>query len=108
MKAGKIYRIFVVFLCIFLWQSPLCAQNPTPTPETKTQSDNELNLIHLGDLIDVDVVGSFEYDWRGTLTPEGFLNGLESLESEVFALCRSEEQLASEIAKAYGKFLRDP
>src|SRR5687767_3145839 len=107
MKAGKICRIFVVFLCMFLWQNPLRAQNPTPTatPETNTQSENELNLIHLGDLIDVDVLGSFEYDWRGTLNNEGFLAGLENLESQVFALCRSEEQLASEIAKAYGKFL---
>lgn len=110
MKAVKICRIFVFFLCIFLWQLSLCAQNPTTTatPETNAQSDNELNLIHLGDLVDVDVLGSFEYDWRGTLTPEGFLNGLDNLESQVFALCRSEQQLASEIAKAYGKFLREP
>jgi protein involved in polysaccharide export with SLBB domain len=110
MKVGKICRIFGVFLCIFLWQSQLCAQIPSPTatPEPNTQSDKELNLIHLGDLIDVDVLGSFEYDWRGTLTPEGYLNGLENLEEQVFALCRSEDQLASEIAKAYGKFLRDP
>jgi polysaccharide export outer membrane protein len=111
MKAGKICCIFRVFLCIFLWQSSLCAQEtpaPAATPEPSPQSVKELNLIHLGDLIDVDVLGSFEYDWRGTLTPEGYLNGLENLEDQVFALCRSEDQLASEIAKAYGKFLRDP
>lgn len=111
MKAGKICSILGVFLCIFLWQSRICAQEtptPTATPDSQSQPDKELNLIHLGDLIDVDVLGSFEFDWRGTLTPEGYLNGLENLEDQVFALCRSEEQLASEIAKAYGKFLRDP
>jgi hypothetical protein len=60
MKARKICRILGVFLCIFLWQSPLCAQTPTPTatPENTAQSETELNLVHLGDLIDVDVVGS--------------------------------------------------
>ena len=110
MKAGKICCIFGGFLCMFLWQSSICAQTPLPTatPGSQIQSDKELNLIHLGDLIEVDVVGSLEFDWRGSLTPEGYLNGLENLEDQVFALCRSEDQLASEIAKAYGKFLRDP
>jgi len=110
MKAEIICRILGIFLCIFFWQSPIFAQTPTPTatPEIKNQSDAELNLIHLGDLIDVDVLGSFEYDWRGTLTPEGFINGLDSLENRVFGLCRSEEDIAREIAKSYSKFLRDP
>jgi protein involved in polysaccharide export with SLBB domain len=49
-----------------------------------------------------------EYDWRGTLTPEGFLDGLDALEERVFGLCRSEEDIAGEISKAYSKMLRDP
>lgn len=110
MKAVKICCILVVFYCIFVGQYNIFAQSPTPTPEVKTpvQPDSELNLIHLGDLIDVDVLGSIEYDWRGTLTPEGFLNGLDALENRIFGLCRSEEAVAKEIAKAYGKILRDP
>src|SRR6476661_8612901 len=110
MKAEKICRILVIFLCIFFSQSPIFAQTPAPTatPETINQSEAELNLVHLGDLIDVDVLGSFKYDWRGTLTPEGFLNGLDSLENRVFGLCRSEGDIAREIAKSYSKFLRDP
>ncbi len=108
MKVEKICRILGLFLCIFFWQSLTSAQPPTPTltPETRTQT--QVNLIHLGDLIDVDVLGSFEYDWRGTLTPEGFLDGLDALENRVFGLCRSEEEVAEEIAKSYGKMLRDP
>lgn len=110
MKVEKICRILGVFLCIFFWQSQIFPQTsaPTVTPETKTQKETELNLIHLGDLIDVDVLGSFEYDWRGTLTPEGFLDGLDALENRVFGLCRSEEDVAKEIAKSYSKMLRDP
>jgi protein involved in polysaccharide export with SLBB domain len=110
MKAESVCSILGIFLCIFFSQSQIFAQTPVPTatPEIKNQSDAELNLIHLGDLIDVDVLGSFEYDWRGTLTPEGFLNGLDSLENPVFGLCRSEEDVAREIAKSYSKFLRDP
>jgi protein involved in polysaccharide export with SLBB domain len=67
-----------------------------------------MDLIHFGDLIDVDVVGSFEYDWRGTLTPEGFLDGLERSEEQIYALCRSERDVAADIAREYSKTLRDP
>lgn len=108
MKAGKICCILGIFHCIFFGQLGIFAQSPTPTPEIRSQTDAELNLIHLGDLIDVDVLGSFEYDWRGTLTPEGFLDGLDALEERVFGLCRTEEDVAKEIAKAYGKILRYP
>src|SRR5689334_5322259 len=110
MKAERICRILGIFLCIFFGQSTIFAQTPAPTatPETINQSDPELNLIHLGDLVDVDVLGSIEYDWRGTLTPEGFLNGLDSLENQVFGLCRSEDDIAREIAKSYSKILRNP
>lgn len=106
MKAGKIWRISVFFICIFFWQSSNLAQ--TPDPETNNQVETELNLVHFGDIVDVDVLGSIEYDWRGTLNQEGYLNGLDALENRIFALCRSEDEIASEIIKGYGKILRDP
>ncbi|HEY8560800.1 MAG TPA: SLBB domain-containing protein [Pyrinomonadaceae bacterium] len=65
-------------------------------------------MIHLGDEIDVDVLGSLDYDWRGMITPEGFLRGLNELEEQIFGLCRTEDEVAAEIAKAYSKILRDP
>ena len=63
--------------------TPTAALVPTPTPEIVVEPtpvsipESEVNLIHSGDLIDVDVVGSIEYDWRGRLNPEGFLDGIE-------------------------------
>ena len=74
----------------------------------QSESVAQAELVHFGDLIEVDVVGSYEYDWRGTLTPEGFLDGLDYLDEQVFALCRSEREISSEIEKHYGKILRDP
>jgi polysaccharide biosynthesis/export protein len=56
----------------------------------------------------VDVAGSFEFDWRGGLTPEGFLNGLERSPEQIYALCRSESAVAEDIARHYGVFLREP
>jgi protein involved in polysaccharide export with SLBB domain len=114
MKIAKLYQFSYIFLCILVWQSSFSAQTPTPTETPKPSAEtisipaNEADLIHLGDLIDVDVVGSFEFDWRGTLNPEGFLNGIDYVENPIFALCRSEEEVAKDVAKAYGKILREP
>lgn len=90
------------------------AQTATPTPAAVVEkilpdnSENEINLIHFGDVIEVDVIGSVEYDWRGTLNPEGFLSGIDFVENPIYALCRSEEEIALDVAKGYGKILRDP
>jgi protein involved in polysaccharide export with SLBB domain len=123
MKSRKFYLLSLVLLYIIFRQSLISAQTPTPTPEIVvpitspqitalvTSTDiykAETNLVHFGDLIDVDVVGSFEFDWRGTLNPEGFLNGIDLAENPIFALCRTEEEIAADIVKTYSKILRDP
>lgn len=72
------------------------------------EPDYEEDLVHFGDLIDVDVNGSVEYDWRGTLNPEGYLNGPDGVEEPIFALCRTEEDIAAQIIKGLSMFLREP
>ena len=94
-------RTFFIWLLIF----PLCCISVFAQDSAAISTEN---LIHPGDLIDVDFVGSVEYDWRGTLTPEGFLNGLDFADQPVYALCRDETQIAAAVAAAYSKLLRDP
>ncbi|MGH7784088.1 MAG: polysaccharide biosynthesis/export family protein, partial [Candidatus Binatia bacterium] len=72
------------------------------------ENQSEIDLVHYGDVIDVDVVGSLDFDWRGTLNPEGFLDGMERIEDPVYALCRNESDIAAAIASQYSKVLRDP
>ncbi len=110
MKARKLHFILTVCGGLFLLQTSISAQIPTSTPEESlfAVKDSELNLIHPGDLIDIDVIGSVEYDWRGSLTPEGFLDGVDYAESPIYAFCRSEESVAAEVSKAYSRILRDP
>lgn len=81
-------------------EKPEVAKTP-PSPPAET-------LIHLGDTLDIDVLGSLEYDWRGKTDDEGFLSGLPGLDVSIFALCRTETELAAEIAAAYQKFMRSP
>lgn len=114
MKSRKFYLFTLILLCLIFQQGLVTAQMQTPTPEiiavnnSPANSKVELDLIHPGDLIEVDVVGSVEYDWRGRLNPEGFLDGVDYAENPIFGLCRSEEEIASDVAKAYGKILREP
>ncbi len=111
MKNKSNYRFSYILVCTLFLHISILAQ--TPTPASKDLSENETaeteaELIHLGDLIDVDVVGSVEYDWRGTLNAEGFLSGINFVENPIFGLCRSEKDVAEDVAKGYSKILRDP
>jgi protein involved in polysaccharide export with SLBB domain len=104
---------FLYFFLAFLFpsvfaQTPTPAPTETPKPETEIPTVDDSDLIHFGDLIDVDVVGDVQFDWRGTLDPEGFLKGLDFVENPVFGLCRSEQAVAADIAKGYSKILRKP
>ncbi len=111
MKIENKNHFLYIFFCIILLPTFISSQVPVSNPEDgaeKKLPETEASLIHIGDLIDVDVIGSVEYDWRGTLNPEGFLNGIGFVENPIFALCRNEEDIAAEIAKSYSKMLRDP
>lgn len=73
-----------------------------------SRADDDTELVHVGDIIEVDVEGNIEFDWRGGLNPEGFLDGIENVDEPVFALCRSENEIAEAVAKQYSKILREP
>lgn len=95
--------ICFLYCCLLIFGCALVsAQSPTPAPPSNDE------LVHFGDVLDVDFVGAFEYDWRGTITPDGNLDGLDSFGDPIRALCRNETEIAADIYKAYSKILRDP
>lgn len=97
------HYLSILFLCAFFAGAHVFPQSaPADDPA------DDVNRVHVGDLIEVDVLGSFEFDWRGGLNPEGFLDGMDKIESPVFALCRSEGDIAAAIEKEYSKILRNP
>lgn len=101
---------YLVFGLLFVLNLSIFGQE-TVSENNSTSSQTQINqekLIHFGDLIEVDVLGSIEYDWRGKLNPEGYLNGLDFIDEPVYALCKNEESVAEIIAKGYSKLLRDP
>jgi protein involved in polysaccharide export with SLBB domain len=70
--------------------------------------DADPEIIQAGDLVDIDVIGSIEFDWRGGLTPDGFLGGLDEIDGPIQALCRSTRELAVEIERVLSTILREP
>ena len=104
------YRLILCcfFFGIIVLGRTLVLGQVTPASTPTETSRFEEQLVHFGDVIDVDFVGGFEYDWRGTLTPDGYLDGLDGFGEPVYALCRGEAEIAADVAKAYGKILRDP
>jgi protein involved in polysaccharide export with SLBB domain len=98
----KQYLIIPFFLS---WLILTFAANGARAQEHKITEDD---LIHYGDVIDVDIVGGFEFDWRGTLTPEGFLDGFDANGEPIYGLCRSQSQIGLDVAKILGRILREP
>lgn len=99
-KRSAILKPSLTILCV-IFVSIVCTAQPAERAVDRER-------IHFGDVVDVDVVGSFDLDWRGGLNPEGFLDGVERLEKPVFALCRTESEVAAQIREQYASFLRDP
>ncbi|HKX83767.1 MAG TPA: SLBB domain-containing protein, partial [Pyrinomonadaceae bacterium] len=64
--------------------------------------------IHQGDVVEIDEVGGFDFDWRGKLNPEGFLDGFTKIAEPIFARCRTPEEVAGDITREYAKILREP
>ena len=88
------------FLSVLLWV-------PVTAGLLHAQAD-QAALIHFGDLIEVDVVGSYEYDWRGSLTPEGFLDRFESVPEQIYGLCQTEADVAATVQRELEKTLKAP
>lgn len=103
------FNLIINYCCIFfvLFYISICINFAQENQANKSSKKND-DLIHFGDLIEVDVVGGTEFDWRGTLTPEGFLDGVDFVDEPIYALCQNEKNVASQIVKGYSKILRNP
>ncbi|MEQ1644373.1 MAG: SLBB domain-containing protein [Pyrinomonadaceae bacterium] len=101
---SAIPRFLFLLLILFCLSAKGLSQEATPTATPVPSED----LVHFGDLIDVDVVGEFEFDWRGKLNSDGSLDGFASYGDPIAGVCRSVEGIAADVAKALSKILREP
>lgn len=93
------YRILSTVLALAVFTLAGSPQDPSTAP---------VDRIHPGDLIEIDELGGFDFDWRGRLNPEGFLGGFSRVTEPIFARCKTPAELAEAVQAAYSRTLRDP
>lgn len=106
-----LYLAFRVLLTLIIFTStfgPVASFAQTETKLPGAESIKDIDRIHQGDQIEIDVVGSFDFDWRGGLNPEGFIDSNEKLPDPIFARCKTPTELAGLVTASYKKALRDP
>ena len=83
---------------------------PGQTEPPSPPGDNVefIDRIHQGDVIEIRVAGSLEYNWRGSLNPEGFLDGYDRITAPLYAQCKTVQDLGQQLDKALSETLRDP
>jgi polysaccharide export outer membrane protein len=101
---GSLFARLPAFALVVATMLAVC----TSAANSQTTDDDLTNRVHFGDIIDVDVAGGYEFDWRGKLDPEGFLDGLNTYGDPVRGLCRTPTEIAADVAKELKKLLRDP
>jgi polysaccharide export outer membrane protein len=104
--------IIALSLCVgglVLAQSPVGAQtSSTSVPVKQTGEDAERYRIGYQDTLDIQVFNHPNLNRRSTVNPDGTIN-LFRLSEPIMAVCKTELELASDIAKAYEKdYLRNP
>ena len=76
--------------------------------ESNLSTHPTIERIHRGDVIEIDEMGGFDFDWRGKLTPEGYLEGFAKVAEPIYGLCSTTDELAERVRQAYSRTLRDP
>ena len=94
--------MLVISLLLFLHK----AESQTTTIDST--SAERTDLIHPGDIVDIDVEGNLEFDWRGRVDKYGYLENFDRSAEPVFAACLSESELAKKIETIYSRLLRKP
>lgn len=111
-KAMRFYIcIVVLLLCAagLFSQTPVGAQTSTTSAPTKPTGDgNERYRIGYQDTLEIQVFNHSNLNRRSQVNPDGTIN-LFRLNQPIVAVCKTELELANEIAKAYEKdYLRNP
>ena len=99
-----------VLICFCYWLIGPCAKYAQPQ-NSSTEADknsNYLSKVHQGDLIDIHVKGFVDYDWRGRLNPEGFLDGFDKITDSIYGQCKTVQDIAAAIDKSLAPVIRDP
>lgn len=116
MKAIKLF-LATGLVCLTLdavVQSQEQTQSQSPPPQSTSQSSSVDNqgirnyLLGPGDVLDVRIFGQPDLNSLAEVDSDGNVSSLPFLESPVPAKCHTEKEVQESIAKAYGKYIKNP
>jgi polysaccharide export outer membrane protein len=115
----KVIKLFLAtgLVCLALdavAQSQEPTQSQLPPPQSPSQSSSVDNqgirnyLLGPGDVLDVRVFGQPDLNTLAEVDSDGNLSSLPFLESPIPSRCHTEKEIQESIAKAYGKYIKNP
>ena len=100
-------KFYISVVALIVW-SATAASAQTPSPAIGSANSEERYRIGYQDTLDIQVFRHPDLNRRSQVNPDGTIN-LFRLDQPIVAVCKTELELASEIAKAYEKdYLRNP
>lgn len=87
---------------------PLDGENPANSKRDIAKPKIKEPLVYSGDTLQVIVSRHPEFDWRGQIESDGDLPMMPYVEKTIRALCRTESEIALDLAGAYSKYLKNP
>lgn len=67
-----------------------------------------VDRIHVGDFVEIDVIGSIEDDWRGRVDDSGYISDYQSIPNPIDVLCRTPAEVVAEVTAMLGRTIRNP
>lgn len=104
------FAIFTVSLLTLSVCSLLRGQTVAQTPSLAASATRQSDRYRIGfqDVLDIQVFKHSELNQRATVSPQGTIS-LFRLDGPILAVCKTEAELANELAAAYkAKFIKDP
>ena len=88
----------------------LAQEQSSPTSSTSAVDTQGIKayLLGPGDILDVRVFGQSDLNSVVEVDSEGNISSLPFLEAPIRAQCRSDKEVQQDIAKAFGKYIRNP
>ena len=77
-------------------------------PGQENRPEMPVDRIHVGDFVEIDVVGSIEDDWRGRVDESGYISDYPSVPGPIDVLCRTPAEVAAELTAVLGRTIRGP
>ena len=104
---GFLNRRFIASVTSLVMMFVSLSFAPNASSQTISTSTS-FERIHIGDFIEIDVIGSIEDDWRGKIDDSGLISDYPLLKNPIDVLCLTTAQVETILLEQLRTVLRNP